>query len=555
MKELFRKQHRLIFFSSWLLLGLIQSSFTRLEDDEAYYWVYSKFLAWGYFDHPPMIALLVKGGYAFFPNEMGVRLLPLLLNTLSLLIIEKLLRPKNPFLFYTIILSIGVLQVGGFMAVPDTPLIFFTAAFFWCYKKFTDRFSLTNAALLGIVSALLMYSKYHGVLILFFTLLSNPKLLRRYPVYIVGLTMLLCYMPHLWWQYQHGWPSVQYHLFERNAVAYKFSFTLKYIVSQVLITGPVAGVLLLPACLLYKPRNEIEKAFRYCFTGIFVFFLLSTLKGRVEANWTAPVAIPLIALSYLFINERPKWKSALLKTLPFTLLLVLLFRISMIVDWLPFHFFKARYHSWEKWPQQMNKITGGLPVVFSNSHQQAAKYWFYSGQMAYSQQLYKSRRSNYNFWPIEDSLLGKPVYFLSPNDLWRFPDSLKITLGFMGFRYDSSFASFAKVNFTVIPGNIIENQGKELTIHCTVHIPEHYERFIRSHALLTDTTRIGVFNKTGWQKDIFTSLSLNQMVDQKEFTLIINPGLSKGTYYLLFSINNSYYNGTHNSDKIKLMVE
>src|SRR6186997_1975336 len=130
--NLFRNNHRLFFYSAWLLLGLIQSGLTELQDDEAYYWVYSKFLSWGYFDHPPMIAILVKMGYAIFPNELGVRLFPLLLNVFSLFIIEKLLANKNPFLFYAIVLSIAVLQLAGFMAVPDIPLIFFTALFFLC---------------------------------------------------------------------------------------------------------------------------------------------------------------------------------------------------------------------------------------------------------------------------------------------------------------------------------------------------------------------------------------------------------------------------------------
>ena len=101
MKAFLRNHHRLIFYATWIILGLIQSGLTELQDDEAYYWVYSKYLAWGYFDHPPMIAVLVKMGYAIFPNELGVRLFPLLLNALSLLIIEKLISKKNPILLIT----------------------------------------------------------------------------------------------------------------------------------------------------------------------------------------------------------------------------------------------------------------------------------------------------------------------------------------------------------------------------------------------------------------------------------------------------------------------
>jgi 4-amino-4-deoxy-L-arabinose transferase-like glycosyltransferase len=173
MKLFFKNNHRIVFYGTWLLLGLIQAGLTELQDDEAYYWVFSRYLDWGYFDHPPMIALLVKMGYAIFPNEMGVRLFPLLLNIFTLVIIEKLLNKKNPLLFYAIALSVAVIQIGGFFAVPDIPLIFFTALFFLCYKRFTENLSWINTLLLGIAVALLLYSKYHAVLIVLFTLVSE----------------------------------------------------------------------------------------------------------------------------------------------------------------------------------------------------------------------------------------------------------------------------------------------------------------------------------------------------------------------------------------------
>jgi 4-amino-4-deoxy-L-arabinose transferase-like glycosyltransferase len=150
MKGVFQKNHRLIFYGLWLLLTLIQSGLTELQDDEAYYWIYSHYLDWGYFDHPPMIAVLVKLGYAIFPNELGVRLFPLLLNIFTLVIIGKLIERKNPLLFYGIALSIAVIQVTGFIAVPDIPLLFFTALFFLCYKNFCRSATCTTTLLLGV---------------------------------------------------------------------------------------------------------------------------------------------------------------------------------------------------------------------------------------------------------------------------------------------------------------------------------------------------------------------------------------------------------------------
>jgi Dolichyl-phosphate-mannose-protein mannosyltransferase len=554
MKEVLQKNHRLFFFGLWLLLGLIQSGLTELQDDEAYYWVFSQYLDWGYFDHPPMIAVLVKMGYAIFPNELGVRLFPLLLNVFSLFIIEKLIDKKNSLLFYAIALSIAVLQLSGFVAVPDIPLIFFTALFFLCYKKFIGNFSLLNTFLLGLSVTLLLYSKYHAVLIVFFVLISNPKLFTKYQVYLAGIIALLLFTPHLWWQYQHDWVSFRYHLFESNVNDYKPSFTTDYIIGQLLLPGPIAGFILLPAAFLYKPKNETEKALRFTMIGIYGFFLLSSFRGKVEGNWTSPVLVSLIILSHQFLNEKFKWQKTLYKLLPITLILVLFARVIMLADILPVTAIRERYHGWKEWPKEMRERTKGLPVVFSNSYQRASKYWFYSGQMTLSQSWYRERRNNYNFWPIEDSLLGKPVYFMDKFALSRFPDSLKTPIGWVGYKYDSSFASFAKVRI-ITPKNITAKEGVSFIIPCTMEMPQHYEAFIRSHPSLSDTTRIGVFNKKGWLKDIFTILSLRKMVDEKKFDLTINPGLTKGKYYLRFSIQSRFYNSTHNSDKIELVIE
>ncbi len=550
-----QKNHRTVFYMCWLLLGLIQSHFTELQDDEAYYWVFSQYLSWGYFDHPPMIALLVKMGYAIFHDELGVRLFPLLLNVLSLFLIEKLIAKKNPVLFYAISLSIAVIQITGFIAAPDIPLIFFTALFFWCYKKFIDKSSLSNTILLSFSIAFLFYSKYHAVLIVLFTLLSNIKLFTKYQTYVAGIIALILFSPHLWWQYLHDWVTMRYHLFESNVNTYKFSFTSDYILGQLLLPGPVAGFILLPAAFLYRPKNDLEKALRYMMIGIYAFFLLSSLRGKVEANWTSPALVSLIILSHQFLNEKFSWQKILYRLLPITMVLVLFARIVMIADILPVKEIQTRYHAWKDWPKKMKQRTKGLPVVFSNSYQRASKYWFYSGQMTYSQNSYRERRNNYNFWPVEDSMLGKQVYFLDKYLLYRFPDSLKTPIGWIGYLYDSSLMSFAKINIHVTPQKNKAKQDEEFTLHCQVEMPNHYSDFIQSHNIINDTTRIGIFKGQRWERDIFTILTLKQLNSKKQFNLKINPALSKGKYYLRFAINCGHNNPTHNSDKIELLIE
>src|SRR4051794_13538059 len=100
------QQPLFIILGTLFLLNLIQSRYTELLDDESYYWAYSRFPAWGYFDHPPMIAIMIRAGYFLFKNEFGVRFLSVLFSILSLYIIGLLINRRNDKLFLAIIFSI-----------------------------------------------------------------------------------------------------------------------------------------------------------------------------------------------------------------------------------------------------------------------------------------------------------------------------------------------------------------------------------------------------------------------------------------------------------------
>ena len=168
----------------WLLVNMASAFFTGLYSDEAYYTLFAKHLAFGYFDHPPMIALLIRIGLIIFNNEFGVRLLSVIAITIALYYIYKLAEVHKPFLFLVTIFSIFGLNVLGFLALPDSPLLLFTVLFFVQYKKFLVKESFLNSILLGIIIAAMLYSKYHGLLIIIFTVISNLNLLRSRKFYI-----------------------------------------------------------------------------------------------------------------------------------------------------------------------------------------------------------------------------------------------------------------------------------------------------------------------------------------------------------------------------------
>ena len=440
---------RILFYSLWLLISFVQAAGTELFDDEAYYWVYSKFLDWGYFDHPPMIAVLIKLGTFIFPGELGVRFFVVIIGTLSVYLIEKLTNPPNLKLFYAIVLNTAILQIGGIIAVPDIPLLFFTALFFWMYKKYLEQINWMNAVLLSITVALLLYSKYHGLLIILATLVSNFKLLKQPATWLVIVLAILFFMPHVLWQLEHGLPSLNYHLFERVSPAYSLSFTTDYLAGQLLIAGPLLGWLLIWSAFRYKPTDQTQKAMRWSLVFVFLLFLASSFKSRTEANWTVPLLVPLIVLGYQYIDANNSLRKWVYRLLPFSIILILFVRVFMIIDTpliknLP----KDEFHYNREWTKKVKENAHGLPVVFTNSYQRASKYWFYTGDTAFSLNTHLYRRSNYNFWPLEMQLQNKDVFMVGSkgtSDLTH-----EINSGNKEFSVDTiqNFSSYSQVILT-----------------------------------------------------------------------------------------------------------
>src|ERR1700675_3485649 len=61
-------------------LRLVAAAWTPLTFDEAYYWMWSKHLAGGYYDHPPGVAVVIRLGTMIAGDtEFGVRLVSILL--------------------------------------------------------------------------------------------------------------------------------------------------------------------------------------------------------------------------------------------------------------------------------------------------------------------------------------------------------------------------------------------------------------------------------------------------------------------------------------------
>lgn len=549
------KNHKPLFYGAWFLLYVLQAAATGLLHDEAYYWVYSRFLDWGYFDHPPMVALLIKAGYAVFPDDFGLRLPFAIMSTAAIWMIEKLLPQKDNLLFYTIALSMGLLQIGGVIAIPDTPLLFFSVLFLLVYKQLLERPCTSLSIFWGITMALLLYSKYHGVLIIFFTLLSNPKLFLRQHIYIAGITGLLLFGPHLYWQFTHGFPSIQFHLLERNAPEYKPSFTTDYLLGQLLLAGPLVGPLLLWWAFSKKPANAYERGLKYNLAGVYLFFLLSTIKGRVEANWTVPAFVPLIVLSHQYILNKEVQRRWLARLAVITIALMVFLRMHLIADVFPGDFKKEEYQFNREWAKAVDKKAAGLPVFFTDSYQRASKYWFYTGKPSFSLNTVDYRRNNFNFWPLEEKFFGQKVYAVyqgRKQDYYH--DSIATPKGIYLGRVIDNYFSFSRIRIKTRDKLVASNGLVQARL--TVLSDEGMLQQIKAPF---DTARVHltVYVKDSVVQNIPTNITLAAIKQKKqEVTARFSVQLPPGKYTTRFSISSCIDNWpTINSTVLPLKVQ
>ncbi len=414
-----------LFLIFWGIINFIQALFTPLHNDEAYYWMFSRYPAWGYYDHPPMIAMLIGAGYLIFSNELGVRLMVVISQIATLLIVwhllddEKKESPGNALLIVLVITILPVLNIYGFLATPDPPLLLFTALFLFFYRRFLRDENWFNTLVLGFTMAGLMYSKYHGAIMLILIILSNLTLLKKPKFYIASIFALLLFLPHINWQVSNGFPSLQYHLSDR-ASGFDLSHIAEYLINQLLIHNPFLLPLFLFIIIKTTSNDVFVKGLKYIVIGFFTFFLISSFRYHVEPQWTAIITIPMLILVFNTDNIYGKHKH--IRTVFFVLVPIFLFtRFALMIDFLPVSFLKKEFHRHRKWAADIEDLAGDRPVVFTNSYQDPSVYSFYTGQFANSLDNKDYRKTQYDIWPFEEQIHGKEVLYVPHwlNDFYK----------------------------------------------------------------------------------------------------------------------------------------
>lgn len=401
------------FLLFWFVLNILHVSLMELTSDEGYYWFYAQHLQWGYYDHPPMIAAMIKAGTALLPGELGVRFFNVVFSTAGLYLFFRLLpgelqKTKKTWL---VLLAAPLLHYLTFIVFPDGPLLFFSLLFLFIYKQFLQKQNWVNALLMGVSLVLMAYSKYHGALVLLFTVLANPKLLKSGYFYLSLVVAALFFLPHVWWQYQNEFPTLKYHLSGRTSTI-SFRYVGEYVSQQIASIGP--GLIFIP--FVVKTKDVFERTLLFIIIGTFVFFLITSFKTFVHFHWTSIALFPLLyfAVGYYHNTQKKKLFNSLL--LPF-IVLFFVARILLMFPIIPaMHVGEDYYHGRKDWAKEISAVADGRPVFMTNNLREASLYSFYSGEQGVTLYTRQEKKSQYELWGYEDSMQGKEVMFVAKNE-------------------------------------------------------------------------------------------------------------------------------------------
>lgn len=557
-----------IFF--WLILNVLQAYFTGLFKDEAYYFFYSRNLAWGYYDHPPLLALFIRSGYSFISNELGVRLVVVLISALTFLIMRRLSGGANDRVFIALFFSFPVFHITGFLAIPDASLVFFTALFFLVYRDFSLNRSPINAILLGLVMAGLFYSKYLGIMIVLFTVLSNIRLVLSGNFWLAVAVTTAVFLPHLAWQYLHDFPSVYYHLLERSHDEF-FEWVNfgDYFAGQAAMINPLLFIPVIWHLFRFKPANHYERALKFSAAGSLLLPVLMMLRGRVEANWTIAGLVPLFLISCVIFANRSKLKKYLYYTFFISFLLIILARLALVIHLIPASYqdkIHIESHGWKEFSEEVSQLSGDRPVVFISSYQNASEYRFYSGKEAFSFNSALYRNNQYDLENIEVPLQGKEVLLifsrknLSDQTISEYALELADSIRLPGGRHQhylikENYRSYNFLPIEILAGSLSLQADTEIEVPILLKNPGD------SPIFFSKQDQGGVY--LTWMllqygKPVLTSEfeDISGLVLEKDYvtSFRLKAPLQKGTYYLRVNIKSGWLPPGINSRIFKVKV-
>ncbi len=298
----------LVLITLFTLLRAFLGGILGLGDDEAYYWEWSRRLQLSYYDHPAMVAWMIKVGTMIFgQNPFGVRVFGLLCNAATAYLIWvlgcRLLNRQAALIGVLFYVFAPIFSLGGILMVPDAPMgaawMALLVVLWRIYGESDDRYStwILAGALLGIG----LLSKYTIVLlgasaVLLFLLDGERRRDLATGKFLAALGIAAAFsLPIVMWNIELGWPTLKFHLHDRHTGGGGANFSRwgQFWASQAIALGPALLIGCLATWIVALLRWR-DRRWRFLFmlsAPTFVIFATQALYAEFKPHWPAPAYI------------------------------------------------------------------------------------------------------------------------------------------------------------------------------------------------------------------------------------------------------------------------
>lgn len=290
-----------------IVLRLVMAAVLPLSADEAYYWLWSKHLAAGYYDHPPAIAFVIRFGTLLLGDtELGVRLGGVLFSILATwfvwrtgeLILKDGARAALAALLFNLTLMIGVEMLA---ATPDTLSLSATAGFVFFLAKAEKTGDGRWWLGVGIMGGLGLLAKYSGFFVglgALVWLLASPRaraFLKTPWPWTGAMAALIIFLPNLWWQTTHHWMTFAFQFGRVTTGHLTGRYLLEFIGAQLGLATPFILILMIWGAMRVGRRDDPRFLLLCMILPALIYFLIHALHDRVQGNWPA-FLYPMLAI-------------------------------------------------------------------------------------------------------------------------------------------------------------------------------------------------------------------------------------------------------------------
>jgi hypothetical protein len=309
--------------------------------------------------------------------------------------------------------------------------------------------------------------------------------------------------------------------------------------------------------LKYKPEGLFEKALKYNLSGVLLFFALMTFKGRVEINWVNIALFPAFYLGFRKAEDNHTYIRTLKYSFFPIVFLVLVARIFIIFDFLPPKWrFENDFHGYKEWASTIKAKSGGRPVLFMNSYQNASEYTFYTGDSTFTMNNMMGRKDQYSLWNYENEAQGKEVFLIPNYDVWGL-ESFPTARGIYQQWVIPDFRSSSGILIGFEDKKLIARPGIPFPVHIRFSLSGNFRADVESNksypAFLVsqfyDFRKMIKENKTDFRV-------LNKMFTNRDvYYVMVTPPEKKGKYHLYLSVKCGELPQSINSEGLEVDVE